>query len=531
MRALTRSRPDSLRGRLHPDAVLGFLGSLMFSVGTYGLADIPRNDSTLADLGLAPFTYGHGKTLAWLVFWGGALLMVIAWVRMGGALDTPSGRRTSGRAPLDLRRARWTVGAWAAPMVFAIPVFSRDVYAYLGQAIVLAEGFNPYLDGPAHHPGPAVDSMAQIWAPTTAPYTPAFLLLARGVVGVTGENVWAGVFLMRLVLLVGLALCLWALPALATRFGASPVMALWLVLLNPMLLAHLVAGPHVELLMMGFLAAGAAVAARGRPAVGLLLLGIAASIKITAAIAIPFVFWMWLDQLRTRRPVTPRDRAGVFAASALIPAAVFGAFTLLLGLGVGWLNGLSWASRIINPFSIPTFAGHVVTYVAAPFRVWNLQEVLPVTRGIGSVVLAVLLVWLWWRFRADTRSAVAGAAWAMLAVLLLEPSTLPWYYVWTLVLAVAFPLPLWVRQIVVGVSVFFLIVFQPDDSILFYKPLETVIALALAVLAAVSLGRRDPLRLDALRRWAFALDAPDRARGAHAQASPGRTSASSDDGS
>ncbi|MFZ2512489.1 MAG: polyprenol phosphomannose-dependent alpha 1,6 mannosyltransferase MptB, partial [Gordonia sp. (in: high G+C Gram-positive bacteria)] len=457
--------------RWYPDSVLGFVGALLLTVGTYGLADIPRNDDTLADLGLSPLSYGHGKSIAWILFWAGAALMVIAWVRIGRALNN----RTCG---LDLRGVRWTVAAWVAPMVLAIPVFSRDVYAYLGQARVLAEGFNPYYDGPAHAPGPIVDSMAQIWAPTTSPYSPGFLLIVRGVVGVAGENVWLGVFLIRLILLIGLGLCVWALPVLAKRFGASQRMSLWLVLLNPMLLGHLVGGAHLELLMMGLLAAGMALAVTTRPAAGLLFLGLAASIKITAAIAIPFVFWIWLDQRRQSKTLTPADRTGIFVATAAIPAAVFGFFTVLLGLGVGWINGLSWASRIINPFTIPTLVGHIVTYVAAPWQVWNLQEVLPVTRAIGQLILVILLVWLWWRFRADSRAALAGAAWAMLTLLLLEPSTLPWYYVWTLVLAIAFDLPLWVRQLVVGISVYFLIVFQPDDSIVFYKPVESLIALA-----------------------------------------------------
>ena len=43
--------------RSHPDAVLGFVGALAVTVGTYGLADVPRNDSTLGDLGL-PFVPG-----------------------------------------------------------------------------------------------------------------------------------------------------------------------------------------------------------------------------------------------------------------------------------------------------------------------------------------------------------------------------------------------------------------------------------------------------------------------------------------
>lgn len=493
------------------DVLLGFVGSVMLSIGTYGLADIPRNDATLANLGLAPMSYGHGKSLSWITFWLGVALLAIAWVRIGRALR-------SGSCTLDLRGTRLAVCAWAAPMLLAVPVFSRDVYAYLGQALVLAHGFDPYQDGPAHHAGPVVDSMAQIWAPTTSPYSPAFLLIARGVVGVAGENVFAGVLLMRLVLLVGFALALWALPALARRFGRSGRAALWLVLLNPLLLTHLVAGAHVELLMMGFLAAGLAVAVRGAPIAvgplpavsapvyGLLLLGIAASIKITAAIAIPFVVWIWLAEYRNRDEaqgsVAPAAVVRIFAATALIPAAVFGLFTLWLGLGAGWINGLAWASKIINPFTIPSLVGQIITYAASPWQVWNQQEVLPVTRAIGTVVLGLTLVWLWWRFREDAHRAIAGVAWAMLALLLLEPSTLPWYYVWALVPAVAFVLPTRVQQLVVGISVYFLVVFQPDDSIAFYKPVESLIAIALAVLAAVSLVRRDPLRLGtACRRW------------------------------
>ncbi|MFT4086076.1 MAG: polyprenol phosphomannose-dependent alpha 1,6 mannosyltransferase MptB [Gordonia sp. (in: high G+C Gram-positive bacteria)] len=492
--------------RRYPNATLGLIGSLAVAIGGYGLADVPRNDSTLADLGLAPMTYGHGKTLAGICFWLGVALMVVAWVRIGRDF-------AAGCGELSLRATRWTIGAWAVPLFFAVPTFSRDVYAYLGQAALLPAGFNPYLDGPAHAPGPLVDSMAQIWAPTTSPYGPAFILLMRSVVGVTGENPIAGVLLTRVVLLPGLLLTLWALPRIAAHFGASRRMGLWLVLLNPMLLIHLVGGPHIELLMMGFLSAGVALVLEGRHVSGLLVLGVAISVKITAGIAIPFMFWIWLRHFQERRrlaggDVTVKDRIGIFAATAALPAAVFGVFTLILGLGLGWLNGLQWASRIINPFTLPSFAAHVLAYGAAPFTVWNLQQVLVVTRMIGNVVLAAVLVWLWWRARISERAAMAGAAWAMLALLLLEPSTLPWYYVWTACLAVAFTLPLWARQVVVGVSVFYLMGFQPDDSIIFYKPVPTLLALALSVLAAVSLGRADPLRLGRLRHWAFVGPAP-----------------------
>ncbi|WP_408609957.1 hypothetical protein [Gordonia insulae] len=46
-----------------------------------------------------------------------------------------------------------------------------------------------------------------------------------------------------------------------------------------------------------------------------------------------------------------------------------------------------------------------------------------------------------------------------------------------------------------------LIVFQPDDSILFYKVPEVILAMALSALAAISLLRPDPLRLGQLVNW------------------------------
>ncbi|MBB4136909.1 alpha-1,6-mannosyltransferase [Gordonia humi] len=486
-------RPSPVRLlRAYPDSAVGLLGSVMLTVGSYGLADVPRNDATLENLGLAPMTYGHGKTLAGIAFWLGAALMMIAWVRIG-----------RDRESMSLRATSTTVLVWAAPLMFAIPVFSRDVYAYLGQAAALAGGFDPYNDGPAHVPGPIVDSMAQIWAPTTSPYSPAFMLLARGVVAVTGQNVFAGVFVFRIVLLPGLLLALWAVPRIAAHFGASRRTGVWLALLNPLLLVYLVGGPHGEMLLMGVLAAGVMLVLDGRHVWGLAVLGAAVSLKVTAGVMVPFVVWIWLDHLRRERAVSTRDRIGVFAATAAIPAAVFGAFTLILGLGLGWLNGLAFANRIINPFTIPNLAAHLISLLAAPFHTFNLHTVLGVTRPIGQAVMVVALVWLWWRGRATERTAMMYMCWAMFAVLLLEPSTLPWYYTWVTVLVVAFTLPMWARQVIVGVSVYLLIVFQPDDSILFYKPVESLIAVALGVLAAVSLRRPDPLRLrrfDALLR-------------------------------
>ncbi|WP_288812223.1 alpha-(1-_6)-mannopyranosyltransferase A [Gordonia hongkongensis] len=480
------------------DLILGAIGSVLVCLGSFGVGDPPRNSALLSDLGLSWITYGHGKNVFGTLFWLGVFLMVFGWVRLGRRIISS----TTDTAPTTRTLSRWVL-VWTAPLLVAVPVYSRDVYAYLAQGAVFGAGFDPYADGPAHLPGPLVDSMAQVWATTTAPYGPFFMGMLRVVTEITGDQVVLGVLAIRLVLLPGLFLSLWAIPRLAERFGASPQAGLWLVLFNPLVLIHLVAGPHVELLMMGVLVTGIVLVVDGRHVVGAAVLALAVSIKITAGIALPFVLWIWLSHIRSRRPVTVRDVVTVFASIVGIAVAVFGLWTLVIGLGLGWLTGLGWADVIINWFTIPTLAAHVVTLVAAPFVALNLQPVLEVTRAIGSVVLAVTLVALWWRHRHDVRDAVAGMAWAMLAVLLLEPSTLPWYYTWVLVIAVAFDLPMWVRATVVGASTFLLIVFQPDDAIVFYKPVEVTLAAALAGVAAWSLTRRDPLRLGRFGRWAW----------------------------
>ncbi|MCX2963863.1 alpha-(1-_6)-mannopyranosyltransferase A [Gordonia aquimaris] len=482
------------------DLLLGTAGSVAVCVGSFGVGDIARNNTVAQDLGLSMITYGHGKTLFGTIFWLGVATMIIAWVRLGRTLLAARG--SSARAALPTVRTMQTgVLMWAAPLAVAVPVYSRDVYAYLGQGAVFREGFDPYADGPAHHAGPLLDSMAQVWASTTAPYGPFFVGVTRVVTEITGDHAILGVYAMRLVLLPGLLLALWSIPRLANHFSASPQSGLWLAVANPMILIHLVAGTHVELLMMGILVAGVALAVSGRHAAGLAVLGIAISIKVTAGIAIPFVVWIWLAHIRARRPARVTDVAGVFAAVIVIPVAVFTVWTAVVGLGLGWLTGLGWADRIINWFTVPTLAAHVVTIVAAPFTALNLQPVLTVTRAVGAVVLAIILVALWWWGRRDERRAMAAMVWAMLAVLLLEPSTLPWYYTWVLGLAAAFTVRPRICAVVVFVSTFMLIVFQPDDSILFYKLPETLLAIALSALAATALLRPDPLRLRRVVDW------------------------------
>ena len=193
---------------------------------------------------------------------------------------------------------------WTVPFLVTPPIFSRDVYSYLAVGAMMVHGDNPYQSGPYDTLGDGNALAHQVdarWQHTSSPYGPAFLLIAKAVVLISGNHVIVGVLLQRVVELLGVALIVWALPRLARRCGIDPVSALWLGALNPLLLFHLVAGGHNEALMIGLMLAGLEVGLSGQSSGRLLGPGIlrvvsgtvgitiAVGIKVTAAMALAFL--------------------------------------------------------------------------------------------------------------------------------------------------------------------------------------------------------------------------------------------------
>ena len=123
--------------------------------------------------------------------------MLIAWLRLG--------RRVIDRTATEYTMIA-TTGFWLAPLLLSVPVFSRDTYSYLAQGALLRDGFDPYVVGPIDNPNSLLDNVSPIWTTTTAPYGPAFILVAKFVTMLVGNDVVAGTMLLRLCMLPGLAL-------------------------------------------------------------------------------------------------------------------------------------------------------------------------------------------------------------------------------------------------------------------------------------------------------------------------------------
>src|SRR5699024_10727615 len=147
-----------------------------------------------------------------------------------------------------------------------------------------------------------VQNVHPLWQTTPAPYGPLFLLLAKGVVALTGNHLLLGVIVTRTAVLPGLGMVLWALPRLARDLGGDPPVTMWLVVASPMMVVHLIGGPHNDLLMLGALSTGVLAALRGRHVLAVSLVTVGMLIKPTAALALPFLVWMWANRLAVREP-------------------------------------------------------------------------------------------------------------------------------------------------------------------------------------------------------------------------------------
>nr|WP_260189067.1 polyprenol phosphomannose-dependent alpha 1,6 mannosyltransferase MptB [Actinophytocola gossypii] len=474
--------------RTHPLPVrtiaLGTIGSVLILISALGAGAILAQDPLIGQGAFSWIRYGHGRMLATIVLYVGFLLVVWAWVRLGRHV-------LAGR--VGTRPVLVAAACWIAPMLLSPPVFSRDAYLYVAYGTLPLHGFDPFTVGPGSlDVDPVVDNVDSFWQSTPAPYGPLFILLAKSVIAVTGTNMIAGVLLMRLGLLVGVLLVMWALPTLVRHLGGRLPVAMWLAIAGPMTVVHLVGGPHNDVLMVGFLAAGTALVLDRRHVLGIALVTVGVAVKATGAVALPFLVWVWAGHLNS---TLWRNFARACAFSIGIFLVTFAAATFASGVNLGWLSALDAPTAIVNWLSLPTGAGEIIHSIVG--LVIDLPKVYFVNamRVAGGVLMLVILVRQWWRARDGGPDAVKRAAIALLVVAILSPATLPWYLTWGFMLAAALP---WKRRqlaVQVSLAVFLVLTYTPSGDDLLYNWTFMFCAAGVSVLAGVSLLRHDPLNL------------------------------------
>jgi alpha-1,6-mannosyltransferase len=462
-------------------ALVGFVGAVLISTVGLGAGSTRLHDPLLESLHLSWLRFGHGLVVSSVALWVGVALMLSAWIWLG-------------RWVIDGRVTEYTMvattGFWLAPLLASVPVFSRDTYSYLAQGALLRDGLDPYLVGPVENPNDLLDNVSPIWTTTTAPYGPAFILIAKFITQLAGNDVIAGTMVLRLCMLPGLALLMWAAPRIARHVGASGPAALWICVLNPLVIIHLMGGVHNEMLMVGLMMAGIALTLGRHPVAGVALVVVAVAVKATAGLALPFLVWVWMRQLRQDRKMEPfRAFLTAAAASLLIFVAVFAVLSGLAGVGLGWLTALAGSVKIINWLTVPTAAANLVNVFGGLFFGVNFYAVLEVTRIVGIVIIAVALPLAWWRFRHTDREALTGIAVAMVVVVLFVPAALPWYYTWPLAALSALSQSPRAIAAIAAFSTWIMVIFKPDGSHGMYSWTHVLIATTCAAVAWYALFR------------------------------------------
>ncbi|MBD2765298.1 polyprenol phosphomannose-dependent alpha 1,6 mannosyltransferase MptB [Kocuria sp. cx-455] len=440
--------------------VQGLIGSLMMFVGSIGIGWIALGSPMVRNpLVIAMRTEGWGIVISTVLLTFGAMLLMRSWVRLG--------QRLTGWPKGSLRAVVIAVLAWSLPLLLAVPIFSRDVYAYIGQGRLMEAGENPYTTGISTLDNWFMLGADPAWAESRTPYGPVFLWLAHLVVEVTGAQPDLSVLLFRLLSCAGVALCVLYVPKLAAMHGFDGARALWLTVANPLFLISFVASAHNDGLMVGLAVAGTYFAATGRPIRGILLVTASIGIKPITILLLPFIGLLWAGTNAS----WPRKFA-TWAGTAIL------SFGLLLLSGIPYDLGPGWILAILDP--TPGYTGYSPSGflsmqvnrigdalglpggdIAATLR--NILKYL----GIGIVVLL-----MFWGEGQRSHRVVRRMGLAFAAVVMLSPIIQPWYILWFLpFLAVTGIKDNWQVRVLYVVTGFF-VIFGAQDQLSVWPYIE-----------------------------------------------------------
>ena len=342
----------------------GFVGSLFMVIGSLGVGWLaPVSELRRVPLFIWMRTEAVGVALSIVLLAVGGMLLVRAWLRLGQRV-----RVWGAGARKATLQATWP---WGLPLMFSVPLFSRDVYAYIGQGRLMVEGFNPYENGISALSNYFQLGADKMWTEAPVPYGQLFLWIEQFVVWSTNVHPEASIMLFRLAALVGVVLCVIYVPKLAELHGVNPHRALWLTAANPLFLTNFIASVHNDALMIGLALAGLYYCATRRVILGIVLVTLSISVKPITVVFLPFIGLLWAG----KDAGWPRKFV-FWALTAGISLALLYAMSLVNGFGFGWINGLSAPGSIWIWYAPVGLLGLIVASISNAFGLdgWGLAK-------------------------------------------------------------------------------------------------------------------------------------------------------------
>lgn len=302
------------------------------------------------------------------------------------------------------------------------PLLSHDVYSYVDYArLGVLHGLDPYAHPPAA--APVDPAFARVeWTDAPSAYGPLFTLA-------TYPLAWLGVGAAVYALKAASAAAVLAIAILVARLaparGVDPLRAAAFVALNPLVLVHVVGGPHNDAFAVGLMTLGLAGVLAAREISAGAAFAAAIAVKASAVVVLPFAL---LATWRPAGPDQPPERG--FRPGGRFLVGVAGA---VAGVGVlAWVAfGWSW----LDAFALAGENQGRTSYMSIPIATARLTGLDPDAVRIAALTLYAALVaylLLWTRRGNDWLRA---AAWAATGLLLATAWLLPWYLLWPLPLA------------------------------------------------------------------------------------------------
>ncbi|MDO4919815.1 polyprenol phosphomannose-dependent alpha 1,6 mannosyltransferase MptB [Kocuria sp.] len=458
---------------------LGALGSVAVFLGSLGvgwLASVSALRRVPLIMWMRFDTLGVLVAITLLAL--GSMLLVRQWLRLGQELR-----------PWGPGSARWVliaIAAWSTPMLVSVPLFSRDVYSYIGQGRVMASGLNPYESGVS-----AIDNFFQLgadqlWAQSPPPYGPVFLWIEQLVVTLTGTQPDFSVLLFRALCVLSVLACMWVVPRLARLHGVNPRRALWLSVANPLFLTNFLVAAHNDAVMLALALLGTYAAAVRRNwrggLLGTTLVTLSVAIKPITLVFLPFVGLLWAG----RDASWPR-RFVVWGLTLAYSVTLLGIMGAVSGFGFGWVSAVSTPGSVYIWYAPIGLLGLFVQLLVSS---WGLDgaAAMKAVHSLGTALAACVTVVLMFVGR-DSR-IFRRLAWAMAAFVLLAPIIQAWYVVWLIPLfAVTGIRDDWQADVLLFVTGFFTVYAVADQLDIFpYLNLDLLAARVISALLALTFG-------------------------------------------
>ncbi len=401
----------------------GTIGTILIGIGALGVGWLPL-DTVLLDNPVVDALRSTplGAMVSKVAVVAGVVLLLQSWLLLG--YDVMRG------LDRDIKRLWVALAAWCAPLMLCPPLFSRDVYSYFAQGKLMVAGIDPYTRGSSSVPGWFNDGVDPMWAEAPAPYGQFWLLLAKGVAQFTGPHPYSGALAMRLLTVAGVVLLAWAVPKIAFHCGISPSKALWLGVLNPLVLMHFVSGAHNDALMVGLVVAGFAVTLERFPILGVVLVTLGGSVKPIGLVALPFIGLLWAGASPRWPKIWLR-----WIYTGLISGFMLAVLAIYTKTGLGWIAALATPGEVRTWLSPPTAVGMALGGFFGAFGFEVTDTTVAIARLIGTAATVVILAWLC--LRPWGRTPIRGAAIALFTLVALGPVVQPWYVLWSLPLFAA----------------------------------------------------------------------------------------------